>query len=325
MRAVVVKRHGGPDVLELVEQETPEPGAGQVRVDVAAAGVNFIDIYQRTGAYQLPMPFVVGSEGAGTVSAVGEGVEDLAVGDRVTWAMVPGTGYAEQSLLPAARVVPIPPQVGDDLAAAAMLQGMTAHYLTESTFPAQEGQVALVHAAAGGVGLLLCQMLAAKGVRVIGTTSTPAKAELALAAGASDVVLYRDSDLVTEVRALTGKDGVHVVYDGVGADTFDAGLELLRPRGMMVLFGAASGPVPPVDPQRLNQGGSLFLTRPTLGHYLRDREELVGRATAVLSAIVQGRLDVRIGARHSLDTASQAHRELESGATTGKVLLVIGR
>nr|WP_281497342.1 quinone oxidoreductase [Ornithinimicrobium sp. F0845] len=308
--------------MELVERETPEPGEGQVRVDVAAAGVNFIDIYQRSGAYPMQTPFVAGSEGAGTVSAVGAGVDGVAVGDPVTWAMVAGTGYAEQVLVPADRVVPVPAGVDPELAAAVMLQGMTAHYLVETTFPAREGQTALVHAAAGGVGLLLCQLLAAKGVRVIGTTSTPEKAELARAAGASDIVFYRDQDLVTEVERLTDGEGVHVVYDGVGATTFDAGLQVLRPRGTMVLFGASSGPVPPIDPQVLNQRGSLFLTRPSLAHYVADRAELLERAGDVLGRVAAGTLDVRVGGRYPLADAAQAHTDLASGRTTGKLLLL---
>lgn len=322
MRAVVVSEQGGPEVLEVVERERPEPGAGQVRVDVQASGVNFIDIYQRSGAYPMQTPFVSGSEGAGTVSALGEGVTDFAVGDLVAWAMVPGTGYTEQAIVPADRLVPVPDGVTAEQAAAVMLQGMTAHYLVESTFPAQEGQTALVHAAAGGVGLLLCQLLAAKGVRVIGTTSTPEKAELARAAGAAEIVLYRDQDLVAEVQRLTAGEGVHVVYDGVGATTFDAGLEVLRPRGTMVLFGASSGAVPPVDPQVLNRQGSLFLTRPTLADYIADRDELLHRAGAVLGAVGRGELRVRVGARYPLVDAAQAHRDLGAGATTGKVLLV---
>ncbi|USQ80074.1 quinone oxidoreductase [Ornithinimicrobium faecis] len=322
MRAVVVSEQGGPEVLEVVERETPEPGEGQVRVDVQAAGVNFIDIYQRSGTYPMTTPFIAGSEGAGTVSAVGPGVTDVATGDLVTWAMVPGSGYTEQALVPADRLVPVPEGVSAEQAAAVMLQGMTAHYLVESTFPAQEGQTALVHAAAGGVGLLLCQLLAAKGVRVIGTTSTPEKAELARAAGADEIVFYREQDLVAEVQRLTDGAGVQVVYEGVGASTFDAGLEVLAPRGMMVLFGGASGPVPPLDPQVLNQQGSLFLTRPTLANYIAEREELLQRAGDILGAVAQGRLDVRIGGRYPLAEAARAHEDLAAGRTTGKLLLV---
>lgn len=322
MRAVIVEQTGGPDVLTVVTRDTREPGEGEVRVDVAAAGVNFIDIYQRTGAYPLPLPFLAGSEGAGTVSAAGPGVDGVAVGDRVAWAMTPQAGYAEQVTLAADRVVPVPEGVDLETAAASMLQGMTAHYLVSSTYPAQEGQTALVTAAAGGVGLLLCQLLRDKGVRVIGTVGNEAKAELARANGASQTVLYRDVDLVEEVRRLTGGDGVHVVYDGVGKDTFDAGLELLRRRGTMVLFGAASGPVPPVDPQVLNQQGSLFLTRPSLAHYVADRQELLWRAGEVLAAVAGHRLDVRIGERYPLPEAGRAHADLEGGRTTGKLILI---
>lgn len=322
MRAVVVNEQGGPEVLTVQERPTPEPGPGQVRVDVQAAGVNFIDIYQRSGVYQMALPFVAGSEGAGTVSAVGEGVSEVAVGDLVTWAMVAGTGYAESTVIAADRLVPVPDGVSAEQAAAVMLQGMTAHYLVESTFPARAGQTALVHAAAGGVGLLLCQMLAAKGVRVIGTTSTPEKAELARGAGASEIVFYRDADVMAEVRALTDGAGVDVVYDGVGQSTFEAGLASLRPRGMMVLFGASSGAVPPVDPQALNAGGSLFLTRPSLAHHVADRGELLERAGAVLAGVAAGTLTVRIGGRYPLAEAARAHADLASGTTTGKLLLV---
>lgn len=322
MRVVVVHQHGGPEVLTVEERPVPKPGPGQVLVDVAAAGVNFIDIYQRSGAYPMELPYVVGSEGAGTVRQVGAGVEDIAAGDRVAWAMVPGTGGAEQVLVPADRCVPVPEGVELEQAAAVMLQGMTAHYLVESTFPARAGQWALVHAAAGGVGLLLCQLLAAKGVHVIGTTSSQAKADLALAAGAEQVVLYREQDLVTEVQRITGEEGVHVVYDGVGKDTFEAGLQVLRPRGTMALFGAASGPVPPLDPQVLNARGSLFLTRPSLAHHIADRQELLWRAGEVLDAVADGTLDVRIGGRYPLLEAARAHADLAAGGTTGKLVLI---
>ncbi|RIK16714.1 MAG: NADPH:quinone reductase [Acidobacteria bacterium] len=324
MRAVIVEQPGGPEALTLVERETPRPGPGEVLVRVAAGGVNFIDIYQRSGVYSLPLPFVAGSEGAGTVVEVGEGVADLAPGDRVAWAMVAGTGYAEEVLVPAARLVPVPDGVELEVAAATMLQGMTAHYLVNSTYEAREGQTALVTAAAGGVGLLLCQMLRDKGVRVIGTVGSAEKAELARANGASETVLYREPgvDLATEVDRLTGGQGVHVVYDGVGRDTFDAGLSVLRPRGTMVLFGAASGPVPPVDPQLLNSSGSLFLTRPSLAHYASEREELLWRAREVLGAVADGSLQIRIGGRYPLAEARRAHEDLEGGGTTGKLVLV---
>jgi NADPH2:quinone reductase len=291
-------------------------------VGVAAGGVNFIDIYQRTGIYPMDLPYVVGSEGAGTVTAVGAEVSEFEVGDRVTWAMSNGTGYTDTAVVPAAKAVAVPDGLDLERAAAVMLQGMTAHFLTESTFPAQAGQTALLHAAAGGVGLLLCQMLRAKGVRVIGTTSTEEKAELARAAGADEIVFYKDVDVVKEVDRITGGEGVHVVYDGVGQATFDAGLDVLRPRGTMVLFGAASGPVPPLDPQILNRKGSLFLTRPMLAHYLLDREELLWRANDVLGAVQSGALNVRIGGRYPLADAAQAHRDLQSGGTTGKLLII---
>jgi NADPH2:quinone reductase len=322
MRAIVVNELGGPEVLTLEERPDPDPGPGDLLVDVAAGGVNFIDIYQRTGIYPMDLPYVVGSEGAGTVTAVGAEVSEFEVGDRVTWAMSNGTGYTDTAVVPAAKAVAVPEGLDLERAAAVMLQGMTAHFLTESTFPAQAGQTALVHAAAGGVGLLLCQMLRAKGVRVIGTTSTEEKAELARAAGADEIVFYKDVDVVKEVDRTTGGEGVHVVYDGVGQATFDAGLDVLRPRGTMVLFGAASGPVPPLDPQILNRKGSLFLTRPMLAHYLLDREELLWRANDVLGAVQSGALNVRIGGRYPLADAAQAHRDLQSGGTTGKLLII---
>ena len=316
MRAVVVEQTGGPEVLHVVEQSSPSPQAGQVRVAVEASGVNFIDVYQRTGAYPKPLPFLVGSEGAGTVLEVGDGVSEVSVGDRVAWAMVDGGGYAEEVVVPVDRVVSVPDGVDLADAAAVMLQGMTAHYLCESTFRAGPEHTALVHAAAGGVGLLLTQMLNAKGTRIIATTSTAQKAALARVAGADDVVLYTETDLVTEVDRITEGRGVAVV------DDVDAGLTLLRPRGMMVLYGASSGPVPPVDPQLLNQRGSLFLTRPTLAHYIADREELVARASAVLGQVADGSLDVRIGGRYPLAEAGRAHEDLEGRRTTGKLLVV---
>lgn len=322
MRAVVVEQTGGPEVLRVGDIEAPVPGPGDVLVDVAAAGVNFIDVYERTGGYPKELPFVVGSEGAGTVTAVGDGVRDVAVGDRVAWAMVPGTGYTEQAAVPAERVVRVPEGVDSETAAAVMLQGMTAHYLCESTYPARSGETALVHAAAGGVGLLLTQMLAAKGVRVIATTSTEEKAELARGAGADEVVNYAEADVVGEVRRLTDGRGVEVVYDGVGRSTFDASLDCLRPRGMMVLFGASSGPVPPLDPQVLNRKGSLFLTRPTLGHYIATRDELLERAGSVLGQVAGGRLAVRIGGRYPLEQVGRAHEDLEGRRTTGKLIVV---
>ncbi len=322
MRAVLVRRTGGPEVLEVAEVAEPEPGPSQVRVDVAAAGVNFIDVYHRTGKYPLPLPFVAGSEGAGTVSAVGEGVDDVAVGDRVAWAMVHGSGYAEQVLVAADRVVPVPDGVDDETAAAVMLQGLTAQYLTSSTYDVGAGDVVLVHAAAGGVGLLLTQVATARGARVIATTSTAEKADLARAAGASDVVLYTETDLRAEVRRLTAGEGVHVVYDGVGRATFEAGLDCLRPRGTMVLFGASSGAPAPLDPAVLGAKGSLFLTRPSLAHHVATTQDLRQRAAQVLGWVADGLLQVRVGARYLLADSAAAHSDLEARRTTGKSIVL---
>jgi NADPH2:quinone reductase len=294
-----------------------------VVVEIAAAGVNYMDIYQREGigSYRAEPPFVPGGEGAGTVTAVGEGVTALAIGDRVAWAG-PGNSYAEQVALPANRAVPVPDGVSLQVAAAAMLQGMTAHYLSASTYPVRDGDVAVVHAAAGGVGLLLTQMVKRRGGVVVGTTSTGEKAELALAAGADHVVGYeRFGDIVDEV---TEGAGAHVVYDGVGQATFDDSLAALRPRGMMVLYGAASGPVPPFDPQRLNAGGSLFLTRPTLVHYVATADELRWRAGEIFDWITKGELDVRIGGTYPLAEAARAQEDLGARKTTGKLLLLPG-
>ena len=326
MRVVMGERLGGPEVLSVTEREAPRPGPGEVVVDVAAAGVNYMDIYQREGVgnYRTEPPFVPGAEGAGTVTAVGEDVTGLAVGDRVAWAG-PGSSYADQVALPARRVVPVPDGVSLQVAAAAILQGMTAHYLVTSTYPVREGDVAVVHAAAGGVGLLLTQMVKRRGGIVVATTSGGAggeKAELALGAGADHVVGYdRFRDIVDEA---TDGAGAHVVYDGVGKDTFDDSLAALRPRGMMVLYGAASGQVPPVDPQRLNSGGSLFLTRPTLVHYVADTEELRWRAGEVFDWITKGELDVRIGGTYPLADAARAQADLAGRRTTGKLLLLPG-
>jgi NADPH2:quinone reductase len=323
---VVGERLGGPEVLRLTEQEAPRPGPGQVVVEVAAAGVNYMDIYQREGVgnYRADPPFVPGAEGAGTVAAVGEGVTNLTVGDRVAWAG-PGNSYAEQVALPAHRVVLVPDGVDLQVAAAAILQGMTAHYLVTSIFPVREGDVAVVHAAAGGVGLLLTQMVKRRGGIVVATTSGGEggeKAELALGAGADHVVGYdRFRDIVD---GATDGAGAHVVYDGVGKDTFDDSLAALRPRGIMVLYGAASGQVPPVDPQRLNTGGSLFLTRPTLVHYIADTAELRWRAGEVFDWIANGELDVRIGGTYPLADAARAQEDLAGRRTTGKLLLLPG-
>ena len=323
MRVVVGERLGGPDVLGVTEQEVPRPGPGQVVVEVAAAGVNYMDIYQREGVgnYRTEPPFVPGAEGAGTVAAVGEGVAALAVGDRVAWAGQ-GSSYAEQVALPANRVVPVPDGVSLQVAAAAILQGMTAHYLVTSTYPVREDDVAVVHAAAGGVGLLLTQMVKRRGGIVVATTSTGEKAGLALGAGADHVVGYDRFRAI--VDDATEGVGAHVVYDGVGQDTFDDSLAALRPRGMMVLYGAASGQVPPFDPQRLNSGGSLFLTRPTLAHYIADVEEMRWRAGEVFDWIAKGELEVRIGGTYPLADAARAQEDLASRRTTGKLLLLPG-
>ena len=323
MRVVVGERLGGPEVLKVAEQQAPRPGPGEVVVEVAAAGVNFMDIYVREGVgnYRTEPPFVLGAEGAGTVSAVGEDVTGLAVGDHVAWAG-PSGSYAEEVVLPAKRVVPVPDGMSLQVAGAAMLQGMTAHYLVTSTYPVREGDVTVVHAAAGGVGLLLTQLVKRRGGLVVGTTSGGEKVELALQAGADHVVGYdRFRAIVDEA---TEGVGAHVVYDGVGKDTFDDSLAALRPRGMMVLFGASSGQVPPVDPQRLNSGGSLFLTRPTLVHYIADLEELRWRAGEVFDWIAKGELQVRIGGTYPLADAARAQEDLAGRRTTGKLLLLPG-
>jgi NADPH2:quinone reductase len=323
MRVVEVDRRGGPEVLNVAKREAPRPGPGQVVVDVAAAGVNFMDIYQRqgVGGYKPDLPFVPGAEGAGTVAAVGEGVTHLAVGEPVAWAG-PGGSYAEQVTLPARRVVPVPPGISLQVAGAAILQGMTAHYLVTSTYPVREGDIAVVHAAAGGVGLLLTQMVKRRGGIVVATTSGGEKAELARGAGADHITSYENLRAV--VDEVTDGVGAHVVYDGVGKDTFDDGLAALRPRGMMVLYGAASGQVPPVDPQRLNSGGSLFLTRPTMVHYIADDEELRWRSGEVFAWIAAGELDVRIGGTYPLADARRAQEDLAARRTTGKLLLLPG-
>jgi NADPH2:quinone reductase len=326
MRVVVGERVGGPEVLTVAEREAPRPGPGQVVVEVAAAGVNFMDIYQREGVgnYRTDPPFVPGGEGAGTVVAVGSDVKDLSAGDHEAWAG-PGNSYAEQVALPANRVVKVPDGITLQVAAAAILQGMTAHYLCASTYPVRDGDIVVVHAAAGGVGLLLTQMVKRRGGVVVGTTSggeDGEKAELALRAGADHVVGYdRFRDIVDEA---SDGAGAHVVYDGVGKDTFDDSLAALRPRGMMVLYGAASGQVPPVDPQRLNSGGSLFLTRPTLAHYIGDAAELRWRAGEVFGWIAAGELDVRIGGTYPLSEAARAQEDLAGRRTTGKLLLLPG-
>lgn len=319
MRAIQISETGGPDVLKLAEVPAPEAGPGQVVVEVGAAGVNYIDTYHRGGVYPMRLPFVPGLEGAGRVTAVGEGVDGLAVGDRVAWSDTLGS-YAEAVAVSAEKAVPVPDGVSDELAVGALLQGMTAWFLVHTTYPVQPGDDVLVHAAAGGVGLLLTQLATARGARVIATVSSAEKEQLAKAAGAADVLRYSD-DLATQVRDLTGGVGVAVAYDGVGASTFDASLDSLRRRGMLVLFGAASGPVPPVDPQRLNAGGSLYLTRPTLFHHIDTREDLLATSGAVYAAVADGTLDVRIGHRYALADARTAHEDLHARRTTGKLIL----
>jgi NADPH2:quinone reductase len=321
-KAIVVGRHGGPEVLELRDQLVGGPGSGHVRVRVAAAGVNFIDIYMRSGAYARPLPFVPGLEGGGVVEAIGEGVQGLAVGDRVAWVQAAGS-YATAILAPASALVRIPEGVATDLAAASILQGMTAHYLVHGVRQTQPGDVALVHAAAGGTGQLLVQMLKQAGARVLGTCSSDEKARLAREAGADEVVRYDAVDFAAEVRRSTAGRGVDVVYDSVGLTTLDGSLKSLRPRGLCVLFGQASGAVPPFDLQRLNQAGSLFITRPSLAHYMATREEFELRAGAVFTAVATGKLRVRIDRRFALAQAADAHRVLESRGTTGKLLLAL--
>lgn len=325
MRAIQITEPGGPEVLRTADLELPDqPGDGQLLVDVAAAGVNYIDTYQRAGLYPVQLPFVPGLEGAGTVAAVGPGVEDVAVGDRVAWAASPGS-YAERALVPAREAVPVPEGITIETAAGTLLQGMTAHYLTVSTYPVQPGDTVLVHAAAGGMGLLLTQLAALRGARAIGTVSTAEKEELARQAGAAEVIRYSEvDDLAGRVRDLTGGEGVAAVYDGVGASTFDASLASLRLRGTLVLYGAASGPVDPVDPQRLNSAGSVFLTRPTLAHHTTTREELRWRAGEVFDAVRRQRLRITIGGRYPLAEARAAHEDLQGRRTTGKLLLLPG-
>lgn len=323
-RAVVVHELGGPEVLRVEPHDPGEPGPGQVRVRIAAAGVNFIDVYFRTGLYPRPLPFVAGLEGAGVVERVGAGVDGFHPGERVAWASVPGS-YADVVLAVPELLVHVPAGVDDEVAAAAMLQGMTAHYLAHGTRTTRPGDSALVHAAAGGVGLLLVQTLKAAGARVLGTCSSEEKAALAREAGADEVVLYTREDFAGAARRFTGGAGVDVVYDAVGRSTFDGSLESLRPRGLLVLYGQASGPVPPLELRRLGDLGSLFLTRPSLAHYTATRAELEARAGAVFDAIAAGTLRVRIGARFPLTEAAAAHRALEGRVTAGKVLLLPAR
>ena len=321
MKAIEVRTTGGPEVLQLVDVPVPQPQSHEVLVKVARAGVNFIDVYQREGRYKVALPFILGQEGAGVVEGCGTGVETVKVGDRVAWTGILGS-YAQYAAIPAERLVPIPKGVTEQQAAAAMLQGMTAQYLIYDTYPLQKGQTALVHAAAGGVGLLLVQMAHNLGARVIGTVSTEEKAVLARQAGADEVILYSKQDFEVEVKRITHGKGLDVVYDGVGKDTFSKGLNLLRPRGMMVLFGGASGAVPAFDPLVLTQKGSLFLTRPSLVNYIANTEELRMRSKAVFEMIAAGRLNLRVGGTYKLSNVQQAHRDLEGRKTTGKLLLV---
>jgi NADPH2:quinone reductase len=321
MKAVRVHKYGGPEVLTLEEIPVPEPKAGEARVKIEAIGVNFIDIYQRTGLYPLQTPFTLGMEGAGVVDEVGEGVKEVKKGDRVAYAMILGS-YAEYAIVPASKLAPLPANVDAKSAAALMLQGMTAHYLTHSTYDWKKGETVLVHAAAGGVGLLLTQIAKLRGANVIGTISTEAKAQLAKEAGADHVILYTQTDFAVEVKKITDGKGLHVVYDSVGQTTFDKGLDCLRPRGYMVLFGQSSGQVSPFDPGKLAAKGSLFLTRPTLAHYALDRAELLQRANVLFTWTASGKLKLRIEKTFSMAEAAEAHRQLEGRKTTGKVILL---
>jgi NADPH2:quinone reductase len=321
MKAIRIHGFGGPEVLSEDDLSLPEPGAGQARVKIAAVGVNFIDIYHRKGLYPGQLPLTLGQEGAGVVDAVGEGVSEVRAGDRVVYASVQGA-YAEYALVPAERLVPVPEEVSLEQAAAVMLQGLTAHYLAFSTYPLKQGDIALIHAAAGGVGRLLVQIAKRCGARVIGTASSDEKIELARSGGADEVIGYTREDFEAAAKRLTGDKGVDVVYDSVGKHTFDQSLNCLRPRGYMVLYGQSSGPVPPLDPQVLNQKGSLFLTRPTLGHHVATRDELLWRSGDLFGWIAKGELDVRIDQTYRLAQAADAHRYLEDRQTKGKVLLI---
>jgi NADPH2:quinone reductase len=321
MKAIRIESHGGPEVLRLTDVPEPTPTEGQLLVRVEAAGVNFIDVYHRTGLYPNPLPLTPGLEGAGVVTRVGPGATGFREGDRVTWTKAPGS-YAEVALVPAEQAVAVPEGVETRTAAAVMLQGLTAHYLCHDTCPLKPGDTCLVHAAAGGVGLLLVQMAKEKGARVFGTVSTEAKAALAREAGADEVIVYTREDFLEAVKRLTDGRGLSVVYDSVGKTTAEKSLDCLLPRGMMVFYGNSSGPAPPVDPLTLTQKGSLFLTRPTLFHYIADRASLETRAADVLGAVGSGRLKVRIGQTFPLAEAAEAHRALEGRKTTGKVLLL---
>ncbi len=320
MKAIRAAEHGGAEVMRLEEVPGREPLQGEALVRVEAAGVNFIDVYHRTGQYPTPLPVPLGLEGAGVVEAVGPGVDLVRVGDRVAWSGVPGS-YATHVFAPADRVVPVPEGLDLVTAAAAMLQGMTAHYLTHSSYPLKPGDTCLVHAAAGGVGLLLCQMARHAGARVVGTVSTQEKAEAARHAGADEVIIYTEQDFVGEIHRITGGAGVQVVYDGVGRDTFEKGLDCLALRGSMIVFGQSSGPVAPFDPQILSAKGSLFLQRPTLFHHVVSREDLLERAGSILTWAAEGGLLFRVGGVFPLAEAAEAHRALEGRGTMGKLVL----
>lgn len=321
MKAIRIHEYGGPEVMRLEDLPTPDARPGQLLVRVEAVGVNYLDTYQRSGQYKVPLPCSLGSEGAGVVEAVGPGVTGVQSGTRVVWAGIPGS-YATHALVPADKAVPVPPGIDARPAAAVMLQGMTAHYLARSTYPLKAGDTCLVHAGAGGVGLLLTQMAKAAGARVFTTVSTEEKARLSREAGAADVILYTREDFAEAVRRLTAGRGAEVVYDSVGRDTFDKSLGCLVTRGMLVLFGQSSGAVPPLDPQVLSARGSLFLTRPTLAHYTLTREELLSRSGDCFSWMASGKLKVLIGAAFPLAEAARAHEELQARRTTGKVLLI---
>ncbi|HWP36694.1 MAG TPA: quinone oxidoreductase [Gemmatimonadales bacterium] len=321
MRAIRIHTTGGPEVLRLEDIPAPDPKPGEVLVRVEAAGVNYIDTYQRSGQYRLSLPATLGQEGAGVVERPGPGVTKLQRGDRVAWTNVLGA-YAEFAVVPAEKLVPLPSGVTTRQGAALMLQGMTAHYLACTTYPLKPGDTCLIHAAAGGVGLLLVQIAKRRGARVIGTVSTETKADLARGAGADAVILYTHQDFEAEVRRLTGGRGVEVVYDSVGRDTFDKSLNCLARRGMMVLFGQASGAVPPLDPQVLNQKGALYLTRPSLAYYVATREELLSRASDVMAWVSEGTLKLRIHAEYPLERTVDAHRDIQGRGTSGKLLII---
>ena len=322
MKAIQVQKTGGPEPLTLVDLPVPKPKANEAVVKITTSGINFIDVYFREGRYSAALPFVDGQEAAGTVTEVGSDVTSVKVGDRVAYTGAIGS-YAEYAAVPADRLVHVPDKVTDQQAAAAMLQGMTAHYLLNSTYPLKKGETALIHAAAGGVGLLLVQMAKNIGARVIATVGTEEKAKLAREAGADEVILYTQQDFEAETKRLTENKGVHVVYDGVGKSTFEKGLNVLRPRGYMVLFGGASGAVAPFDPIALSQKGSLFLTRPSLFHYIATRQELEQRSSDIFNLIVAGKLKLRVGHVYRLEEVQQAHRDLEGRKTTSKILLAV--